>query len=112
MRAIEKMVAVSACLSSDRETRRWYKDGGQSCLVLTARGRLLEPHPTFGPTEYRLLALRTSRREADIYARRTASSTYERSSHENRERGFGSDLQLGRCMRHRRTRSTTNCTRD
>jgi len=69
MRAIERMVVVCACLRRDRESRRWYSDGGQSCLVLTARGRLLEPHPTFGPTEYRLLALRTSRREADIYAR-------------------------------------------
>jgi hypothetical protein len=36
--------------------------------VLTKRGRLLEPHPIFGPISYRLLARRVSAAEASFYA--------------------------------------------
>ena len=69
MREVELAIVVRAPLRHDGERRRWYSDGGEACLVLTARGRLLEPHPTFGAQAYRLLARRVSFREADAYAR-------------------------------------------
>ena len=69
MREVVPAIAVRAPLQHDVEQRRWYRDDGEACLVLTARGRLLEPHPTFGPEDYRLLARRVSFREADGYAR-------------------------------------------
>ena len=69
MREVEPAIAVRAPLGHDVEERRWYSDGGEACLVLTARGRLLDPHPTFGPRDYRLIARRASFREADAYAR-------------------------------------------
>jgi hypothetical protein len=56
MREVERFVVVGAPLRRDYESRRWYGGSGSSCLVLTARGRLLEPHSTYGPSEYRLLA--------------------------------------------------------
>ncbi len=60
---------MSAPLCRDGERRRWYSECAGSCLVLSARGRLLEPFPIFGPEEYRLLARQVSFREADDYAR-------------------------------------------
>lgn len=68
MRELEEFVIVSAPLGRDVEERRWYSDGAGACLVLTKRGRLLEPHPIFGPTSYRLLACRVSAAEANSYA--------------------------------------------
>jgi hypothetical protein len=69
LREVEPAIAVRVPLRHDGERRRWYSDGGEDCLVLTARGRLLEPHPTFGPQAYQLLAQRVSFREAGAYAR-------------------------------------------
>jgi hypothetical protein len=69
LREDEAAIALRAPLRRDGERRRWYSDGGEACLVLTVRGRLLEPHPTFGPHAYRLLARRVNFREADAYAR-------------------------------------------
>jgi len=43
-------------------------EGAEACLVLTRRGRLLEPDPVFGPKRYRLLARRVSVCEAAAYA--------------------------------------------
>lgn len=68
MREVGEFVIVSAPLRRDEEEWRWYSDGGGACLVLTKRGRLLEPHPIFGPTSYRLLARRVSAAEASFYA--------------------------------------------
>jgi hypothetical protein len=59
---------LSVPLRGDRELRRWYSDGGCACLVLTDRGELLEPIPTFGPGVYRRLAGRASFQEANAYA--------------------------------------------
>ena len=69
MRSVKPFITVKAPLRRDAERRRWYSDGAENCLVLSARGRLLEPFPTFGPQEYRLLARQVSFREADNYAR-------------------------------------------
>jgi len=69
MRAVERLVLASAPLRRDGEDRRWYTEGADNCLVLTKRRRLLEPHPVFGPTHYRLLACRVTRGEAQAYAR-------------------------------------------
>ena len=69
MRSVKPFITVEAPLRRDAERRRWYSDGAENCLVLSARGRLLEPFPTFGPQEYRLLARHVSFREADDYAR-------------------------------------------
>jgi hypothetical protein len=65
---VAQLEAVEAPLSHDRERFRWYADGGESCLVLTRYNDLLEPFPTFGPDEYRLLARDVRPREAHAYA--------------------------------------------
>jgi hypothetical protein len=69
LRSVKPFITVNAPLGRDVERRRWYSDGAENCLVLSARGRLLEPFPIFGPEEYRLLARQASFREADDYAR-------------------------------------------
>lgn len=68
MREVGEFVIVSAPLARDEEDRRWYSEGAGSCVVLTRRGRLLEPHPIFGPGSYRLLARRVTAAEANSYA--------------------------------------------
>jgi hypothetical protein len=68
LREVCKIVVVSAALGRDAEERRWYSESAEACLVLTRRGRLLEPDPVFGPNRYRLLARRVSVREATAYA--------------------------------------------
>ena len=68
MRVVERFVFASAPLRRDDEQVRWYSEGADNCLVLTRRRRLLEPHPIFGPTHYRLLACRVSQGEANAYA--------------------------------------------
>ncbi len=68
MREVERYVVVDAPLRRDRESRRWYGGGCSACLVLTARDRLLEPYPAFGPSSYRLLARKVSVSEASPYA--------------------------------------------
>ena len=68
MREVNELVFVTAPLQGDVERRRWYGSNGHTCLVLTARRCLLEPHPTYGPTEYRLLAYEVSVQEANAYA--------------------------------------------
>ena len=70
MRSVKAFITVKAPLCRDAERRRWYSDAAEHCLVLSERGRLLEPFPTFGPQEYRLVARLVSFREADDYARR------------------------------------------
>ncbi len=72
MREISRLHTVRAPLRRDSEVRRWYADGAGACVALTRRGRLLEPHPVFGPTSYRLLALNVSLAEADRFAREHA----------------------------------------
>ncbi len=64
----DRVVFVEAPLRRDVERRRWYGDDGEGCLVLTVRGRLLEPCPTFRPRAYRLLACRATFDEAHAYA--------------------------------------------
>jgi hypothetical protein len=68
VREVNELVIVTAPLRDDRERRRWYGSDGRVCLVLTTRRLLLEPHSTFGPTEYRVLARDVSVRDANGYA--------------------------------------------
>ena len=68
MRLVDRFVVITAPLRRDEEQRRWYSDTAEACFVLTRRGRLLEPHPVFGPTSYRLLACRVSVHEARVHA--------------------------------------------
>lgn len=68
MRVNERLLVVPAPLRRDSEERRWYDDRAASCVILTQRGRLLEPIPTFGPTSYRLLACKVTPAEARAYA--------------------------------------------
>jgi hypothetical protein len=65
---VDRMVVVRAPLRRDGEVRRWYADGADTCLVLTRRGRFLEPFPVFGPSSYRLLARGVTVREASHFA--------------------------------------------
>lgn len=68
MREVDEVIFVSAPLRRDEEATRWYSEGASSCVVLTRRGRLLEPNPVFGPTSYRLLARKATPVEAGTYA--------------------------------------------
>lgn len=68
MRVNERHPVVLAPLRRDSEERRWYGDRAASCVILTRRGRLLAPIPTFGPTSYRLLACKVTLAEARAYA--------------------------------------------
>jgi hypothetical protein len=68
MRSVEPFVAISAPLRRDEERRRWYCEAAEGCVVLTRRGRLLEPYPVFGPASYRLLACQVGLAEARAYA--------------------------------------------
>ena len=72
VREIRDIVVVKAPLSRDREVRRWYGNGAGTCVALSARGRLLEPFPVFGPTIYRVLATRVQVDEGRSYAARHA----------------------------------------
>ena len=62
------LVVVEAPLLDDREGSRWYTEGGETCLVLTEGGELLEPVPTFGPSFYRVIASEVEFSEAGQYA--------------------------------------------
>jgi hypothetical protein len=66
--SLKEMVLMPAPLYRDGEVLRWYADGGEACLALSRRGKLLEPLPTFGPSCYRLIATRVQREEAHDYA--------------------------------------------
>jgi hypothetical protein len=68
MQLQEQIVLVAAPLDPDREVRRWYAEGGATCLALSAAGRLLEPLPTFGPRCYGLIAIAAQLGEANDYA--------------------------------------------
>ena len=68
MQEVNRTLVVSAPLRRDGEVRRWYSDGADVCIVLTRRGRLLEPFPVFGPSSYRLLARGVTVREASHFA--------------------------------------------
>jgi len=63
-----RIVLIQAPLGPDLEAKRWYAEGGESCLVLSEGGKLLEPIPTFGPTCYSLIATNVDEREASKYA--------------------------------------------
>lgn len=68
MQLLEPPVLVDAPLDGDRELRRWYAEGGERCLALTAGGKLLEPLPAFGPARYRLIATAADIGDARRYA--------------------------------------------
>jgi hypothetical protein len=68
VRQVDELEVVKIPLRGDAECRRWYTDGGEACIVLTQRGELVEPFPTFGPSAYRLLAHEVSLDEARAYA--------------------------------------------
>jgi hypothetical protein len=68
MQLLDEIVLLAAPLERDRELRRWYADGGATCVALTANGKLLEPLPTFGPACFRLVANEAELREANEYA--------------------------------------------
>jgi hypothetical protein len=68
MQITARLLVIPAPLRRDSEAIRWYDDQAANCVVLTRRGRLLEPIPTFGATSYRLLACKVSSAEARTYA--------------------------------------------
>ena len=65
---VDGLVVVEAPLLDDREDRRWYADGGETCLVLSESSELLEPVPTYGPAFYRVIASEVPFSEAGEYA--------------------------------------------
>lgn len=69
MRLPECFITIPASALRDAERRRWYSFAAESCIILTERGRLLEPFPIFGPTSYRLLGCRVDLPDARAYAR-------------------------------------------
>jgi hypothetical protein len=69
MRVLDAIALVAgAPLEHDREATRWYAEGGETCVVLSESGRLLEPLPTFGPACYLLIATDVQRHKANDYA--------------------------------------------
>ena len=68
MHEAARPLVISAPLRRDAEALRWYDDRAVNCLVLTRRGRLLTPTPTFGPMSYRLVACKVNPTEARAYA--------------------------------------------
>ena len=70
MQVVEEIVLLPAPLRQDRETRRWYTEGGETCIVLSEGGKLLEPLPTFDPSCYAVIATQVHRHEAAQYALR------------------------------------------
>jgi hypothetical protein len=66
----DQFITFRASREESIEAVRWYTDGGARAVVLSTRGALLEPHPTFGPREYRLLAINVNLEEASDYAYR------------------------------------------
>ena len=68
MQVLDEIVLVPAPLQQDCEARRWYTEGGETCIALSEGGKLLEPLPTFGPSCYAMIATRVHRREANQYA--------------------------------------------
>ena len=68
MRVLDEIVLLPAPLQQDCEARRWYTEGGETCIALSKGGMLLDPFPTFGPRCYAVIATRVHRREANQYA--------------------------------------------
>ncbi len=68
MHLLDEIALVPAPLRQDREARRWYADGGETCIALLRRRKLLEPLPTFGSSCSVLLATSVQVREANRYA--------------------------------------------
>jgi hypothetical protein len=68
MQVSERPLVIQAPLRRDSEVLRWYDEQAANCIVLTRRGRLLEPIPPIGPTSYLLLACKVSPPEARTYA--------------------------------------------
>jgi len=68
MHLLDEIALVPAPLRQDRDARRWYSDGGETCIALSEEGKLLEPLPTFGPSCYVLLATSVRVHEANRYA--------------------------------------------
>ena len=75
MHAVDEVIFVSAPLRRDEETTRWYSEGASSCVVLTRRGRLLEPCPVFGPTSYRYSHGESGRRKPALTRSRMTCRT-------------------------------------
>jgi len=48
MQVRDEVVLLPAPLRQDCESKRWYTDGAEACVVLSEGGKLLEPLPIFG----------------------------------------------------------------
>ena len=68
MRVLDEIVLLPAPLQQDCEARRWYTEGGETCIALSEGGKLLEPLPTFGPSFYAVIATGVDPGEANQYA--------------------------------------------
>jgi hypothetical protein len=68
MQVLDEIVLLPAPLRQDCEARRWYTDGGETCIALSEGGKLLEPLPTFGPSFYAVIATGVNPHEANLYA--------------------------------------------
>jgi hypothetical protein len=68
MQVLDEIVLLPAPLRQDCEARRWYTEGGETCIALSESGKLVEPLPTFGPSCYAVIATGVHRHEANQYA--------------------------------------------
>jgi hypothetical protein len=68
MQVFDEIVLLPAPLRQDCEARRWYTEGGETCIALSEGGKLLEPLPTFGPSFYAVIATEVDPHEANRYA--------------------------------------------
>ena len=68
LRVLDEIVLLPAPLQQDCEARRWYTEGGETCIALSEGGKLLEPLPTFGPSFYAVIATGVDPGGANHYA--------------------------------------------
>ena len=70
MQVLDEVVLLTSSLRQDRESKRWYTDGAEACVVLSECGMLLEPLPIFGASCYALIATGVQPSEAREYVLR------------------------------------------
>jgi len=70
MQVLDEIVLLPASLRQDCESKRWYTDGAEACIVLSEGGMLLEPLPIFGASCYALIATGVRPSEASEYVLR------------------------------------------
>jgi hypothetical protein len=68
MQVLDEIVLLSAPPRQDREARRWYSEGGETCIALSKSGKLSAAATR--PSCYAVIATQVHRHKATQYALR------------------------------------------